>query len=49
MIATVIIYIYEIISCIIYNYHTPMQLIVGTMIGGFVSYVSFILFCKPLL
>ena len=49
IIATVIIYICEIISCIIYNYHTPMQLIVGTIIGGFVSYVSFFLFCKPLL
>ena len=49
MIATVIIYIYEIISCIIYNYHTPMQLIVGTILGVVLSYVSFFILCKPLI
>jgi len=45
IIATVIKYIYQMIYCIICNYHTPMQLLVGTILGvvlgAGLSYMSF--------
>ena len=40
-IITFILYVYEFIICIFYNYHTPLQYIVGTIIGGLLSVVTF--------
>jgi hypothetical protein len=40
-IITFILYVYEFIICIVYNYHTPLQYIVGTIIGGLLSVVTF--------
>jgi hypothetical protein len=40
-IITFILYVYEFIICIVYNYHTPLEYIVGTIIGGLLSVVTF--------
>lgn len=40
-IITFILYVYEFVICIVYNYHTPLQYIVGTIIGGLLSVVTF--------
>ena len=45
LILNCIAYIYEFIACIVYNYHTPAQYIVGTILGILSSFVSiFIIF-----
>jgi hypothetical protein len=41
LILNCIAYIYEFIACIVYNYHTPAQYIVGTILGILTSFVSF--------
>jgi|688.fasta_scaffold399255_2 hypothetical protein len=43
---TLIVYIWEFILCILYKYHTVAEYIVGTICGGFVAYVTFILLLK---
>jgi hypothetical protein len=40
-IITFILYVYEFVICIVYNYHTPLEYIVGTIIGGLLSVVTF--------
>lgn len=40
-IITFILYVIEFFICIIYNFHTPAEYIVGTIVGGIVSYVTF--------
>jgi membrane-associated phospholipid phosphatase len=40
-IITFILYICEFIICIVYNYHTPLQYIAGTIVGGILSYITF--------
>ena len=41
LIVTFILYVVEFFICIIYNYHTPSEYIVGTIVGGVVSYITF--------
>jgi len=41
LIVTFILYVIEFFICIIYNYHTPLQYISGTIVGGIVSYITF--------
>jgi membrane-associated phospholipid phosphatase len=41
-----IIYVYKFIDCIIYGYHTPLQYVVGTIIGGLASFVAFFVLMK---
>lgn len=41
LIVTCILYIYEFITCIVNNYHTPEQYIAGTILGILLSFVSF--------
>jgi membrane-associated phospholipid phosphatase len=40
-IITFILYVVEFFICIIYNYHTPLQYIAGTIVGGILSYITF--------
>lgn len=40
-IITFILYVIEFFICIIYNYHTPLQYIAGTIVGGILSYITF--------
>lgn len=43
---TLLVYIWELILCIIYKYHTVAEYIVGTICGGLVAFVAFILLLK---
>ena len=40
-IVTFILYVIEFFICMIYNYHTPLQYIAGTIVGGIVSCITF--------
>ena len=43
---TLVVYVWEFILCILYKYHTVAEYIVGTIFGGLVAYVTFILLLK---
>ena len=40
-IVTFILYVIEFFICMTYNFHTPSEYIVGTIVGGIVSYITF--------
>ena len=43
LIFIVMLYIIEFIICMVNNYHTPLEYIVGSVVGGVVSYITFII------
>lgn len=43
LIFIVILYIIEFIICIVNNYHVTLEYVVGSVVGGIVSYITFII------
>jgi membrane-associated phospholipid phosphatase len=43
LIFIIMLYIIEFIICIVNNYHTPFEYIAGSILGGIVSYITYII------
>ena len=48
LISSIFIYIYCFLQCIIYNYHTLIEYIIGSVIGGFVGFITYIIISRLL-